>query len=869
MVEERGGGDMLNKVTVSMIIMVVTLACGVQSILCAGKEEGHREIKSVFNIKSPVATRGSIPSDEKLDEETRLKVVESYGKVPLSFIRNDGQLDERVKYYETGTDHITYFTRKGVYWKLSKQDEKREIGDDRSLEDEPTQGFKSEVIRLVPLGAETTCDIVANGLLPGKVNYLKGADPKKWLTNIPIYESVVYKNIYDGIDMRFYGNNHQMEYDIIVNPGAGHSRVQLMYEGIEGLRVTEGGDLEIALREGTITQRRPYGYQEIDGKRVEVGCEYMICDRGTSSRNDLRSTDNRHGQQLHSKGGDDINQRRFIYGFKVASYDKRYPLVIDPVLEYSTYLGGNNHDQSYGIAVDCAGNVYVTGHTYSTDFPTSSPLYSTLSGSYDAFVCKLDTTGTSLVYSTYLGGSSDDAGHILTVDCEGYAYVTGYTLSTDFPTYSPLYGNNRGIGDAFVCKLDVTGTGFIYSTYLGGSNNEWGYGIAVDSGGNAYVTGKTRSANFPMVTPMDGIYNGWYDAFLSKLDATGTSLVYSTFLGGGGNDYGFGVAVDSTGNAYVAGYTNSGNFPTVTPFDGSYNGYFDVFVSKFDATGTTLVYSTYLGGSNHDHGFGMALDNDGNVYVTGRTRSIDFPVSSPLDGSLSGSSDAFVCKLDATGTSLIYSTYLGGDSNEDGNAIAVDDSGNAYVTGSTLSSNFPTVSPLYGTRRGGSDAFVSKLNSTGTSLIYSTYFGGKGSDIGNGITVDSVGNAYVTGRTWSSNFPTTAGAYDNTFNGSFDVYVSKFHDNTPPVISNIQVTPGDTGATVTWDTDESATSRVDYGITATYENGPVEDATLVTSHSIVLTGLTPGTEYHYRVTSVDGSGNGSNSSDLTFTTTSN
>ncbi|MBV8135874.1 MAG: SBBP repeat-containing protein [Deltaproteobacteria bacterium] len=422
------------------------------------------------------------------------------------------------------------------------------------------------------------------------------------------------------------------------------------------------------------------------------------------------------GRRRPVAGGYVLKSRDKV-GFKLASYDHHNPVTIDPSLAYSIYLGGSSVDGGLGVAVDSSGDAYVTGFTDSSDFPTRArSLQTTFGGVRDAFVTKLNSTGSALVYSTYLGGSGYDAGLGVAVDSSGNAYVTGQTNSTDFPTTAGALQASFGGGffDAFVSKLNNTGSALVYSTYLGGSNSDVGVGITVDRSSNAYITGETISTDFPT-----------------------TPGALQALLGG---------------------------------------GFFDAFVTKLNRTGSSLVYSTYLGGSGLDEGRSVAVSSSGNVYVTGITESKDFPTSlGALQTALGGIEDAFVSKLNSTGSVLVYSTYLGDSSFDEGLGIAVDRSGNTYVTGPTSSSDFPTtLGALQATLGGLGDAFVSKLNSTGSALVYSTYLGGSSADSGFGIAVDPSGNAYVTGSTNSSDFPTTAGALQTTFGGSADAFVSKF-----------------------------------------------------------------------------------------------
>ncbi len=701
----------------------------------------------------------------EVSEDAKSKIVEKYGKLPLSFIRNDGQVDEEVKFYERGSGHNTYFTREGVCLELisAQEDDNTPPREEDGVPSIPeVQEIRSETIKLALFGANKYPEIISKGLQEGKVNFFIGNNPEKWKTNVPTYRSVLYKEMYKDIDVKYYGNNRQLEYDIIVKPGADPSQVKFSCEGIEGLRVTDKGDMEIILKEGKLTQKKLYIYQEIDGKRKEIEGEFKIIN-----------------SELPTTG--------FVYGFQVAQYDAEKPLIIDPVLSYSTYLGGGGNNYGRGIAVDSGGNAYVTGHTRSGNFPLVSPIQVVPGGDSDVFVTKIDASGSSISYSTYLGGSSLDAGYDIAVDSVGNAYVTGVTASDNFPLASPIQGRYRGwpYYDAFVTKIDASGSVLSYSTYLGGSKYEHGNSIAVDDLGNAYVTGDTDSHNFPTSSPIqESFAGGSFDAFVTKINASGTALSYSTYLGGKHTDNGHGIAVDSEGNAYVTGETSSTNFPLASPIQGSFKwGSHDAFVTKIDASGSTLSYSTYLGGSSNDKGYGIAVDSEGNAYVTGETSSANFPLVSPIQGShpvLEGG-DVFITKINASGNALSYSSSLGGSFSDFGYGIAVDSEGSAYVTGTTYSSDFPLASPI---QHSGSyySAFVAKINASGSALSYSTYLAGSDNDFGRGIAVDSRGNAYVTGDTQSKDFP-LASPIQGSLAGPRNAFVTKIvsNDNQKPV----------------------------------------------------------------------------------------
>ncbi|GAX59316.1 hypothetical protein SCALIN_C01_0247 [Candidatus Scalindua japonica] len=531
----------------------------------------------------------TVPVLTEPDNVFKAHVVETYGKLPLSFIQNDGQMDEKVEFYQRGNGHSTYFAKDGVYLQLLYSGPSDSINNEEDNNDitvtthspqtSTNTNLKSETIKLISLNSNNNPMIVSEGLQEGKVNFFRGNDPEKWKINITTYQAVVYKDIYDGIDMKYYGNNRQMEYDLIVKPGANPSTPLFSYEGIEGLRVTGNGELEIDLKQGTLIQKKPVIYQMINGKRIEIEGKF----------------------KLEPVGHD--REEKLAYGFKVASYNRDHALIIDPVLAYSTYLGGSGGDQAYGIAVDTSGNAYVTGSTGSTDFPTASPIQGTYAGGGDIFVTKIDSSGTSLVYSTYLGGSRSDSSRSIAVDTSGNAYVTGSTISPDFPTASPIQGTYAGDRDVFVTKIDSSGTNLVYSTYLGGSGGDHPYGIAVDTSGNAYVTGHTVSTDFPTASPIQGTNAGRDDVFVTKIDSSGTSLVYSTYLGGWTYDSSGGIAVDTSGNAYVTGATDSPYFPTASPIQGTNAGGGDGFVTKLSSGGTSCPLNLIL---NHDSS-GQAL----------------------------------------------------------------------------------------------------------------------------------------------------------------------------------------------------------------------------------------------------------------------
>jgi acetyltransferase-like isoleucine patch superfamily enzyme len=747
----------------SLNLKLPLLSLGVMVALAVSAPWGAGGIeRSAAKPAGSIAAGGALPpaptrqSQTTVAAATRSRIIGLYGKLPLSFEANQGQTDSRVKFVSRGQGYALFLTSTEAVLALSKGNKEADRrADDPAAKRPPTASAPTEhaMVRIKLSGAGGQAQISGADKLPGTANYFIGKNPKQWHTGVPTYARVKYAGVYPGVDLVYYGNQGQLEYDFVVAPGADPKPIALSFAGARRLHLDKGGNLVIEVGGTQIVEHAPVIYQEIDGVRRPVAGGYKLKDRHT-------------------------------VGFELASYERDRPLVIDPVLTYSTYLGGSREDYGHRIAVDSSGNAYVTGYTSSTDFPTTAGAFRTaFGGYYDAFVAKLDATGTALSYSTYLGGSSSDFGYAIAVDASNNAYVTGYTYSTDFPITAGAFQTSRNGSsyDAFVAKLDATGTGLSYSTYLGGSSGDFGYAIAVDASNNAYVTGQTYSTDFPITagafqTSRNG--SSYYDAFVAKLDAAGAALSYSTYLGGTGSDTGYAIAVDASNNAYVTGYTTSTDFPT-TPgaLQTAFGGGYDAFVAKLNAAGTSESYSTYLGGSANDIGLVIAVDSSGKAYVTGYTQATDFPTTAGAFQTASGGGiDGFVTKLDATGTTLSYSTYLGGSGTDRAFSMAIDGWGNAYVTGSTTSTNFPITADAFQTTLGGGtyDAFVIKLDAAGTTLSYSTYLGGSGNDNGNGIAVDASNNAYVTGETYSTNFPITAGAFQTTFGGgSYDTFVSK------------------------------------------------------------------------------------------------
>ncbi|HEY3282349.1 MAG TPA: SBBP repeat-containing protein, partial [Armatimonadota bacterium] len=622
------------------------------------------------------------------------------------------------------------------------------------------------------VGADAHASLVGEAPLPGKVSYLLGKDPRGWRCGLSTYFRVRSRGVYPGTDLLYYGRLGHLEYDFVLAPGASPDRIRLKVRGARSLSITPQGDLVLRTGAGDVRQLKPRVYQQAAGVRREMRGSYV----------------------LH--GADEV-------GFQVARYDRTRPLVIDPVLTYSTYLGGTKSDNVSAVAVDASGCAYLAGGTQSAGLP--GHVGGTTQDSVDAFVTKLNPSGSAALYTVYLGGSKMDSARALAVDSNGAAYVAGFTQSPDLPTTEAVqstFGSTVTAGspmipsDAFVAKVSPNGAALDYCTYLGGTASDLASGIAVDATGSACVVGMTSSPNFPVVAALQGTLHGASDAFVAKLNPTGSALVFSTYLGGSGSDGANAVAVGAGGSLYVCGYTESTDFPTQAPFQPAAGGGEDAFVCKLNATGSALSYSTYLGGTKDEEGYGIGVDSTGAAIVAGFTDSPNFPTHAPLQPSLAGGSDVFILKLNAAGSALAYSTYLGGSGGDYAMGMAVGTSGDVTVVGSTSSTDFPTLDPLQ-SLRGSIDGFVSRLDASGASLAFSTYLGGSGFDTAVAVAADSSGNAYVGGQTNSSDFP-VASAMGASLAGLEDGFITKLSPSPPELSASPTSAPNDARATITF-----------------------------------------------------------------------
>ncbi|KJU86218.1 PKD domain containing protein [Candidatus Magnetobacterium bavaricum] len=673
------------------------------------------------------------------------RVVDNYGKLPVRFEQNDGQTHQGYNYVARGQGYTMFLKPDGIVMALIPSVEKTAHHNINHKDTKLAKKHKVDVVNIKFAGTGASRRVKEPGAswsvkenvklpeltaldeLEGKSNYLIGNSEEKWLSNVTAYKRIKYTGLYPGIDLVLYGNQKEIEYDFIVQPMADLRKIALKINGAMSIKINNNGDIALKTHGGEILMRKPKIYQEIDGMQKPVNGTYVI-------------------------------KNKHLISFKVDDYNKKLPLIIDPVMQYSTYLGGSSGDQALAIAVDTLGNAYVTGKTISLDFPIVNQYHNSYNGDYyDVFVSKFSKDGSSLIYSTYIGGSRDDEARSIAVETNGSAYITGSTYSQDFPIVNPFQTSLHGWVDAFVTKLSPNGTSLMYSTYFGGTDNDEANAIAIDSGGNAYITGYTYSTDFPVNNAYQSEIAGINDAYVTKFSASGTYIPYSTYLGGEAEDETTGIAVDANGNVYITGFTSSTQtFPRINALQPTHwGGTYDSFVAKLDSFGSPY-FSTYVGGNGSDRAKGIAVDTNNNLYIVGSTTSTNFPPAiTAIQGALKGMTDAFVAKLDSSGQTLNYWKYLGGSDIDIANAIAVHKNGNIYIAGETASTDFPTLTPYKKTNSGYYDAFMARLISdNSTTLQFSTYLGGSADDKATAIAVDQREDAYLCGYTASANFPT-------------------------------------------------------------------------------------------------------------------
>ncbi|MCP4219172.1 MAG: hypothetical protein GY765_31340 [bacterium] len=805
---------------------------------------------------------------QKQDIKSRVNVNMNWGKMPLYFITNKGQTNATAKYYAKASRYTLWLTQQGLVFDSYKRKEnsKSQLANHKQIPNNKFQNSKQntrDVSRLMFVNANKKPEMVAVEANKLKVNFFKGNDKSKW-SSAPTSQAVLYKNLYKNIDLKVYGIEKEIEYDWIVKKGADPSTIRFRYDSVKSTRIDKEGNLLIGTRFGDLVHKRPVSYQQIDNKRIPVDVAFK-----------------------HLKGN--------TYGFSAAEYDRNYPLIIDPiVLAYSTYLGGDLDETANHIFVDGSGNVYVSGRTYSTDFPLDSQyMMDPLDADYDVFVAKIDPSqsgGDSLLYSTYLGGDNRDMCYGADVDGSGNVYVTGYTRSADYPILNEYQSALSGTSDAFVSKFDPNQSGvnsLVYSSYLGGTGNDLGCSVSLNSN-FLYVSGTTESADFPLRNEYDAGLGGGSDPFVVQMDLSlvgANQLLYSTYLGGGDRELFPLIDVDAAGIVYMSGLTVSTDFPTVNEYmldPGDLN--YDMFVVKLDITlgGAGLLYSTYLGGDSLDYLNSIKVDGTGNVYICGYSGSADFPIVNEYMVK-SGATNMIIAKIDTnqSGTdSLLFSTYLNGSSSSFAYGLDLDGNNYVYLIGHTSSTDFPLVNQYMGEPGDGEDdviVAILDLTQSGTdSLLFSTYLGGTDEDSGSAIATDGNGNIYIAGETESTDFPVNNEYMLDPGDSDEDVFISHLSLSVPTVttdtVTNIFANSAECGGEVTDNGGFSVSGR---GLCWSTSTSPtIADDTLVIGSGNGLfsgsfSGLAANTIYYLRAyaTNYLGTGYGNQVSFTTGTAT--
>jgi hypothetical protein len=754
-VRARGAARVTTAVVAGAVVAALTTGVGAAAQTSA--RSGGADAAQAHAV--PMGSSGSTARAER-----------AFGTMPVAFVANRGQTDPRVRYYAVGHRFAFFATRHELMLSLSKDQPNRHL---------------ALALRFLHSSPDTV--VTAARRAPGTVNYLAGRNPSARQAGLSRYREIVYRNLWPRIDLRLHERAGVLKYEFHVRPGGRVSDIRLAYAGARRLALGADGAIRIRTALGVLRDSRPVTYQKIAGARVPVSSRFRLDGAGKAAR----------------------------FAFAVGRHQRGHELVIDPGVQFTTFLGGNSNEIGTGIAVDGSGNSYVGGTTQSPNFPTTTGAFKrtgAVNNFSDVFVTKLNPAGTALIYSTFVGGSDLESGNGLAVDPAGNAYVTGTTKSTNFPTTAGAFDRTLntpgtcprcGIDntDGFVFKLNAAGSQLAYSTYLGGGTDiDSPRGITVNGAGNAFVVGETNSTDFPTTA---GAFRrtpaGQTDMFVTKLNPAGSALAYSTRLGGTQVDNGQSIAVDSAGNAYAAGFTSSTDFPTTAgAFDRTANGGFDPTLTKLNPAGSALVYSTYLGGQGFDAGNDLTLDGAGNAYLVGQTSSTDFPTTPGAFDTTPDGADGFVTKVNAPGSALVYSTAIGGSAGDSVNGVVLDAAGDAWLAAGTTSADFPvSADAADATINGASDAVIAELNAAGSALPYATYLGGSQGDSANDIGRDAAGNLYVTGNTFSMDFPATVGAFDTVWNGDptvfwGDAFVTKLSltgGTTPPAPAPVPGAP--------------------------------------------------------------------------------
>ena len=662
---------------------------------------------------SPAAQAGSLGGDGRL-------------AIPLAFTENRGQVHANILYYARTPAYSIGVTKQSLIFKDGSQ--------------------------LHFLGTSDDVSIEAAGRSASKANFFTGNDPNKWITGVNTYPAILYRGIYKGIDLKIYGNDRNIEYDWIVKPSADPTQIRFLYKNVKETTLDSEGNLSIETASNRLLHRRPVAYQIFDNKKITIEATFK-------------------------------KLKRNLFGFDIKDYNPELELIIDPLItRFATYLGGTGDtDRAYGLIVDDDGLIIVYGGTNSYDFPTASPLQKDKSSGEDCFICKIDPENSRLIFSTFLGGRYEDKAHCGVIGPDGSIYITGVTYAPDFPTKNPFQASNRGDADAFVLKVSSSGDQLLYSSYLGGSYYDSGKGIKVDEDENIYVTGLAWM-NFPLKNHAKS-YAGGGDAFVSKLAPGGQSLVYSTYVGGSTYDTGTDLIIGDDGSVVVTGFTRSANFPTVNGWQTVFGGERDSLLIRLSADGGTLLFSTLIGGNGDDHFPVMQKGTDGYYYLAGSSSSTNFPVKNAWQNSNKGEYDAIMACVDMTKLEVIFATYLGGSARELGREICLAANGRLILVGETSSFDFPTKNATQEPMAGGTDIFISQFSPQADTLEYSTYLGGTSLDwiYYNGAEVDKEGNLVLAGHSQSTDME-VMNPVQGANRGGFDVYVAKLTMDEAPSV---------------------------------------------------------------------------------------
>jgi hypothetical protein len=687
------------------------------------------------------------------NSEFNLKNIDYYSR-PLAFTRNDGQFGEETRFRAEAGGVTIFLCDNEVAYLFNRDTHELLEGDFAGAGEIPHKfnrpRYKKEFALLKArfIGANEDVQIVAEDLLPHYNNYFLGNDPAAWRTDVPNYSAITYRNIYSGIDLKYYGDGKSLKYDFIVHPGSDPSRIEIRYDGAEELSVSPNGDLEAVTKFGPAYEKAPYIYQEINGVRHEISGRYEVKNNGS-------------------------------FGFALdSSYNPSYPLIIDPELVFSSYLGGESVDNCTCIAVDSDRCIYIAGGTNSFYMPVYSAFQDEFQlGMWDGFIAKFSPSGHSLIFCSYFGGSGNETIWDIDIDGNDNLCLTGQTGSHNFPilnAYLDHVINFSGMG--FITKFVPAGNALIFSTYVGGSESDACYALDLDDQDNIYVAGYTASSDFPMVDPIFGVFNNLSDGFVAKFTPDCLNLLFSTYIGGSDTDQIFDIKIDNFGGIHMAGSTYSQDLPLIRPPLPQYGVGSDGFAAKISPSTDSLDYSTYIGGIGTGDAFCIEADSNGNSYVAGWV-SYDIPLLNPFD-SIRYGYEAFILGFYSYGDSIIYGTYYGGSYAEIIYDIKISNNGNIYISGYSGSEDMPLANPYDDDLAGESDCFIAIVSNGGDSLIFGSYFGGSGYDEGQGIDIDSAGNIYISGFTNSTDLPVVNPCFGSYNNGQ-DAFFAKFGTTYP------------------------------------------------------------------------------------------